>query len=166
MVKLTKKMSNPTWLRNHISNITILSFDTWATDSRLSSAWPIHRAIMKEHAIAGNRAKRVWVSCPICIQVGHKKINTTSNKKETMVASALDVVQDALDDIHSRNPWILYEQAHLLKIVGNVTSCDCEVLESTYKPTIMRRILDKAISLFRMMTETHLFKFIRLVLFL
>ena len=57
-----------------------------------------------------------------------------------MIKCAIEVTQDALNELHTKLSWVMHMKTHLLYNIRDIEPHDGEVLQSFSKTSVVRRI--------------------------
>jgi len=134
-VKLVKKLTEPGSLGNTIGHGAVLSFSTGTGDGVRGR--PRDQVITKEHSIARGGLASIRATSSVSIRVDHQIIQGRRLKVKTQVQGTPNVPKNALESSKVRLSRIMHVETDLLHGIGNVRSCEGQILQSTCKTAVI-----------------------------
>jgi hypothetical protein len=136
-----EELSKPAALSDNVGDDSIFCFRAGSRHSVLPLRRPRHQIVADEDAELGGGATGVGEPCPIGVRVGDQVVvRRVSMQSKPEVSSATEVAQDALQQREMGVARGVHEHARLLDDIGDVGSCQRQVLEAAGEAPVVCRV--------------------------
>jgi hypothetical protein len=120
----------------------ILGLSAGVGDDSLPLGRPGNQVVPQEHRIALHRTTSVGTTSPVSFRVDDEVRAARPTQKKTIVWRPLKIAQDALHGRQMGLLRVMHVKTDLLHSVGDIGSCECQVLESPCNAPELRGILN------------------------
>jgi hypothetical protein len=140
-MELGQELPEPGSLSHAVGNGAVLRLGTGAGGHLLALGGPGHQVASEEDGIARGGPSSVWTASPVGVSVDDQLCGGgPAVQEQAMISSASEVPEETLESSEMRLPRIMHMKAQLLNCIGDVRPSEGEVLKSTSKTAVCRRI--------------------------
>jgi hypothetical protein len=103
---------------------------------------PRYQVVTEEDTVTWCRTTSVGAANPVDIGISDEISGWGAVELKTVIKSALNVLENPLDQGEMRLPWVMHIEANLLDGISNVRSGECEILQGAQEAMILCHIRD------------------------